>query len=187
MRPQQEVITTLREKAAAEAAAYGAAAPDERPLSGYLGLLGIYSLYAGLLAFLLRRLAPSLPERIEGRDLALLALATHKVSRMASKDAVLSPLRAYFTAFGGRGGPGEVNEEARGEGFRHAAGELVTCPFCLAQWVATLAVFSYLVAPRATRLVAGVFGVVAGSDLLQLLYAIAEQRAEEPAGAARTA
>ena len=178
MEARSEPTAVLKERAEEEAAAYASRADDRRPLGGYLGLLGIYLLYVGTLAAIVRWRRPLLPERVEGRDLALLAIATHKVSRIATKDAVTSPLRAAFTSFSGPAGVGEVNEEVRGEGLRHAVGELVTCPFCFGQWVATFLVFSYLLAPRATRLVSAVFTVVAGSDLMQVFYAKGQQIVE---------
>jgi hypothetical protein len=49
-------------------------------------------------------------------------------------------------------------------------GELLTCPFCLAQWVGTGFVFGYVSAPRATRLAALTMTMVAGSDVLQFVY-----------------
>jgi hypothetical protein len=53
---------------------------------------------------------------------------------------------------------------------KHAVGELLTCPFCLAQWVGTGFVFSYVAAPRATRLAALTMTMVAGADVLQFGY-----------------
>ena len=63
-------------------------------------------------------------------------------------------------------------------GMRHAVGELITCPFCVSQWIATSLTVGILVAPRPTRVVASVFAAVAGSDFLQFAYAAAEQAAE---------
>lgn len=182
MAPQLNGPAALKEKAAAglkkEEAAYAEKAPDERPLGGYLVLFGIYSAFVALLGGIYRWLGRELPERIAPADLALLAVATHKIARVATKDAVMSPFRANFTRYSEPGGPGEVNEEVRGDGLRHAVGELVTCPFCLGQWVATFLVFSHLVAPRLTRVVASVFTVVAGGDILQFAYAKAQQLVE---------
>ena len=61
----------------------------------------------------------------------------------------------------------EVREHG---GVKHAVGELLTCPFCLAQWVGTAFVFGYVTAPRATRLAALTMTTVAGADVLQFLY-----------------
>ena len=58
------------------------------------------------------------------------------MARLLTKDTVVSPIRAPFTRFEGPGGPSEVNERVRGRGWRHAIGELITCPFCAGEWVA---------------------------------------------------
>lgn len=42
-------------------------------------------------------------------------------------------------------------------------------------WVATGFTVGLVFAPRATRLIAGTFAVLAGADLLQLAYARAQQ------------
>jgi hypothetical protein len=182
MNSQMTGRAALKEKVEAEftkeKAAYAQKAPDERPLGGYLALLSIYASFVTLLGLIVARRRHDLPERIAPGDLALLAVATHKIARVATKDAVTSPFRAKFTRYSEPGGPGEVNEEVRGEGFRHAVGELVTCPFCLGQWMATFLVFSHLMAPRLTRIVSSVFAVVAGSDVMQFAYAKAQQLVE---------
>jgi hypothetical protein len=54
---------------------------------------------------------------------------------------------------------------------RHTVGELLTCPFCLGQWVGTGYVAGLALAPRAARTWAAVFTVTAVSDLLQHFYA----------------
>lgn len=158
-----------------EATEYTATTEEDRPLSGYLALLGIYASYAGGLAGFVRWRRVELPERVPAADLALLTVATHKVARIVTKDPVTSPLRAAFTRFGGPTGEGEVHEDVRGSGLRHAAGELLTCPFCIGQWIATAFVFGIVVAPRLTRLVASTFAMLAGSDLLQIAYARAQK------------
>src|ERR671921_339569 len=80
-------------------------------------------------------------------------------------------MRAPFTSFRGASGEAEIAEEVREHGgVKHAVGELLTCPFCLAQWVATGFVLGYVTAPRATRLAALTMTLVAGSDVLQFAY-----------------
>jgi hypothetical protein len=116
-----------------------------------------------------------LPDSVTPWDVVLLTLGTHKLSRTLSKDAVTSPLRAPFTRFASAGGPAEVMEEVRGTGWRHAVGELITCPFCLDMWIATGFTLGLVFAPKATRLVATAFASLAGADLLQLAYAAAQQ------------
>lgn len=149
---------------------------EDRPLGSYLGIDVAYvgAVLAG--AAIARFTGTTLPERFQSRDLVLLAIGTHKAARLLAKDPVTSPFRAPFTRFAGRGGPSEVHEEVRGDGVGHAIGELVTCPFCMGQWVATAGTFGLLLTPRRTRFLASLFAVVAGSDFLQLAYAGAQQR-----------
>jgi hypothetical protein len=105
---------------------------------------------------------------------------------MIAKDPVTSPLRAPFTRFRGTSGPAELAEEVRGHGGpRHALGELLTCPFCLAQWLGTAYAAGLVFAPGFTRLAGATMTAVAGSDWLQLGYATLQQAAEpRPAGEA---
>jgi hypothetical protein len=101
----------------------------------------------------------------------LLTIATFRTARTIAKDPVASPLRAPFTVFRGTSGEAEVAEEVREHGgVKHAVGELVTCPFCLAQWVGTAFVVGYIAAPAATRLAALTMTSVAGADVLQFVY-----------------
>jgi hypothetical protein len=111
----------------------------------------------------------------------LLTVATFRTARTVAKDPVTSPLRAPFTSYQGTSGEAEVAEEVREHGgVKHAIGELVTCPFCLAQWVATGFVFAYIAAPKATRLAALTMTAVAGADVLQFVYDAIQNGALEP-------
>jgi hypothetical protein len=150
----------------------------DRPLGSYAAVLGVYGVVVAGLAGVVHLTGRRLPRRLAPYDLVLATVATHKVSRRLAKDPVASPLRAPFTRFAGTTGPAELKEEVRGTGVRKAVGELITCPFCLSQWVATAFVFGLVLAPRTTRLVAATFTVLAGSDFLQFVYASAEQRAQ---------
>jgi hypothetical protein len=136
--------------------------------------MAAYAAVTGGLCGAVRLSGRRLPARIRAGDLALVTVATFRVSRLLSKDPVTSPLRAPFTRFEGTSGPAELQEEVRGSGLRKAVGELVTCPFCLAQWTATAFTFGLVLAPRTTRFAAAVMTAVAGSDLLQLAYNAAE-------------
>ena len=152
---------------------------EDRPVGSFLAVTGVYGAVVAGLAGLVRASHRELPERLSVGDLALMTVATHRLSRTLAKDPVASPLRAPFTTFAGTSGEAELHEEVRGDGARHAVGELLTCPFCLAQWVGTGFVFGYVFAPRATRLVAGAFTIVAGSDALQYAYAALQSTAED--------
>jgi hypothetical protein len=150
--------------------------PDH-PLGGYAAIMAGYgALMTGAATLLARK--KRLPDGLRLADGALLAVATHKVSRTLAKDAVASPLRAPFVKFRGAAGPGEVNEDVRGEGVQKATGELVSCPFCLDQWVASAFVVGLAVAPRLTRFMAATFAVRAGADILHFAYVAAEHSAE---------
>ena len=88
---------------------------------------------------------------------------------------VTSAVRAPFTRFEEEGGPGEVEEQARGSGFRRAVGELLICPYCLSMWIAAGFTGGLVVVPRPTRWLSSVLAAVLGSDLLQVFYKRAEQ------------
>ena len=164
-----ELVTRVRSAAAGYAPGQG------RPLRGYLLTLGAYAGLAGGLTALARLTGRTAPERIAVGDLVLISCATHKVSRLLAKDSVTSPLRAPFTRYEGPTADAELGEQVRGTGLRHSIGELVSCPFCLAVWVATGFTAGLVFAPRFTRLVAATFTAVAASDALQLGYAAAQQ------------
>ncbi|BCY06076.1 DUF1360 domain-containing protein [Actinoplanes sp. L3-i22] len=171
-------MTSLPQKAAEVARAY---APHEhRPLGGYLAAMGAFGALAASLAAAARLTGRPVPERPALADVALLSLATHKLSRLIAKDSVTSPLRAPFTRYTEPAGAAELNEEVRdsGSSLKHGIGELITCPFCLALWVATGLTGGLVLAPRLTRLVATVLTATAVSDFLQMAYSVAKEKAE---------
>jgi hypothetical protein len=144
-------------------------APDPRPLRGYAVLLGTYSLGATLAIALLRD-RKSQVRRLDFRTLLFLAIATQHLSRLIAKDAITSVVRAPFTRFVEATGEGEVNEEVIGVGLRHAIGELITCPFCISQWVAAALLASTLAAPNFTSALTTVCTLSRTNDCLQLAY-----------------
>ena len=144
---------------------------EERPLAGDLGAMSVYVGLVSAAAAAVKASGRELPDRIPAGDAALLTVATFRLARRIAKDPITSPIRAPFTRFQGPSGHAEVAEEVREHGgVKHAVGELLTCPFCLAQWVGTAFVFSYVAAPKATRLAALTMTMVAGSDILQFVY-----------------
>ncbi len=166
----------VREEPAVEDDGYAAGA--DRPLAQYSALMAAYGAAVVAMSTAVRRRGLPLP-RLGVGDIVLIGTATHKLSRRMAKDPVTSPLRAPFTRFKGTSGPAELAEEPRGGRARHAIGELVTCPFCLSQWVATGFVFGMIIAPGATRLAASVLTSLTVSDSLQFGYAILEGKAKE--------
>ena len=158
----------------------------ERPLGSFVALIGAYAAAVGGGALVVRHKGRPLPERLDASDLALLAVATHKIARLVAKDPVTSPLRAPFTRFEGTSGEAELAESVRGTGMRKAVGELITCPFCMGQWVATGLAYGFVLAPRATRWTCSVFTALTMADFLQLAYAAAQQAQEGLGGASAT-
>jgi hypothetical protein len=154
---------------------YARDAEGHRPIASYAALSGGFAV-AFTAALVEAQRAGRLPERIDARDLVLAGVATHKLSRLIAKDKVTSFLRAPFTRFQEASGHGEVEEAARGRGLRYAIGELLVCPYCLAQWIAGGFAVGYVVAPRTTRLLAGMWTIHAIADGAQLAYSAAEQR-----------
>ena len=144
---------------------------EDRPLGGFLGAMSVYATVVAAGAAAVRASGRQLPERIPLGDAVLLTIGTFRLARRIAKDPVTSPLRAPFATFNGASGEAELSEDVRAHGgWKHAVGELVTCPFCLAQWVGTAFVFGYVTAPNATRLAALTMTAVAGSDVLQFAY-----------------
>jgi Protein of unknown function (DUF1360) len=154
-------------------------APDHehRPLGGYTVLSSIFgaSFVGGLVAA--HRAGRELPEELSVKDIVLVGIATHKLSRLIAKDKVTSFVRAPFTRYQEATGYGEIAEQARGEGLRLAVGELLVCPYCLAQWIAGAFTIGHVAAPRLTRLLASMWTAHALADAAQLAYSAAEKRA----------
>jgi hypothetical protein len=150
-----------------------AADDDYHPLAGYAALTATFAtaLVGGVVA---AHKADRLPERIPVQDVVLAGIATHKLSRLITKDKVTGALRAPFTGFQEKSGHGEVEEAARGRGLRYATGELLVCPYCVAQWIAGGFTLGYVFAPRTTRLLAALWTVHAVADAAQLAYSAAE-------------
>jgi len=172
-----EPITGIRGWLRAQGAAYRGDAKD-RPLAGYLTLISVYGAGTVATGLVAKRLGRRAPDRLGAWDVAQMAVATHRLARTISKDPVTSPLRAPFTTFAGTSAPGELKEEVRGHGLKHSAGELISCPMCLGQWVATAFCLGLVVAPKLTRLTMSTFTAVAGADFLQHLYVYLQQATE---------
>jgi hypothetical protein len=139
--------------------------------------------YAALLAFFIASVAvltgaaieqKRLPKRFSLLDLALLGIATHKLSRIVAKDRITGVLRAPFVDYIRSAGAGEVEEEPRGRGIQRGIGNLISCPYCMGPWCATALAFGFVFAPRATRFFAGILASVAASDFLQRAYLAAK-------------
>ncbi len=155
----------------------GYAEPAERPpFKSYMAFTAV--LNSGVVAALVaaRRSGRELPERVEAADVLLTGVATHKLSRMISKDRITAFARAPFTEFQERGGPAEVEEKPRGSGLKRAIGELLVCPYCLGMWISAGFHVGLVFAPRTTRFLASIFSALTISDFLQIAYKASEDR-----------
>lgn len=153
-------------------------AREDVPIGEYAGLLGAF-LGAFVAAVAVARARNiELPERPDVRDVALVGVAVHKLSRIVSRSGPTRAIRAPFTEYEGEAEePSEVVEEPRGNGLRRAVGELITCPWCLAPWLSSLFTYGLMFSPRVTRQFAAIFSMTAVSDFLQLFYKIVQRKA----------
>ena len=173
------VIDTARArlKSVARAQQERYAEDAERPIGGYVVTMGVYTGVVAALAGAAKVTGREVPDGLPVTDVALSALATHKLSRLLARDPVTSPLRVPFTAYQGTAGPAELREEVRGNGAQKTVGELITCPFCTGVWVATAFTAGLVYLPRTTRLAIGTFAALAGADLLQFARSWLEKQA----------
>jgi hypothetical protein len=175
---------------ASRSAAPAESPPDGAPAGERRGLLSGYSdepkpltEYAAMTVLFNASVAAAmaagrdrLPDRVGFADVLLMGIASHKVSRLIAKDRVTSFARAPFVRYEGEGAPGEVSESPRGTGMRRMLGELVSCPYCLGQWVTGGYAAGLLFAPRATRFVGSIFAGLTVSDFLQVAYRAGQER-----------
>ncbi len=149
---------------------------EPKPLVGYAVLTGAFNGLVAAYVVAHRRSGRELPERLPVGDFLLFSAGTQKLSRVIAKDRVTSFLRSPFTRYTGEAGPAEVSEEPRGSGLRLAIGQLLVCPYCVGHWVAAAFIGGYIAAPRAARMLAGVFAVLGVADFLQQGWAMLEEQ-----------
>lgn len=168
-----ELLTEMNVKLAQSVRDIGErySAGTDQPLRGYAATMTVYGALVGVLTAVARMAGRAVPESLSAADVALSAAATHKLSRLLTKDPVTSPLRAPFTSFKGTAGPAELAEEPASAGPAKAVGELVTCPFCAEVWIGTGLTAGLVFLPRLTRLVMATFAALAGADLLHFAHA----------------
>src|SRR5437870_936984 len=149
---------------------------DEQLLAEYATMLGFYMASVAVLTGMATE-QDRLPKRFGLLDLALLGIATHKLSRIIAKDRITSILRAPFVNYIRSADAGEVEEEPRGRGIQRGIGHLISCPYCVAPWCATALGFGLVFVPRVTRFFAGIFASIAMSDFLHRAYLAAKKKA----------
>jgi Protein of unknown function (DUF1360) len=125
-----------------------------RILSGvfYAGVIGL----AGATTLLRRFMAPLAPA-----DLFTLGLAAHEIAVIVTEERVTLPLRSPFTTQADHGRDGGHESVPRGQGMQRALGELLTCPHCVAPWIALGLMAGHVVAPLPTRAITTLFTTVA--------------------------
>ena len=147
---------------------------EEQLLTEYATLLGFYLTSVAVLTGIAAE-QKRLPRKFGALDIALLGIATHKLSRIVAKDRITGILRAPFVSYVRSAGAGEVEEEPRGRGFQRGIGHLLSCPYCMAPWCAPGPGFGLLFAPRVTKFFAGILVSVTASDFLHRVYARMKQ------------
>ena len=147
---------------------------EEQLLAEYAAVM---TLFVGGIAALasLARSQDLLPKRFKPLELLMLGVATHKLTRLIAKDRITGAIRAPFVRYKGSAGAGEVEEEPRGHGVQRAIGELISCPYCMGPWSASVLGFGMLFAPRTTKFFASLLGTLAISDFLNRAYAASKE------------
>jgi hypothetical protein len=111
----------------------------------------------------------------------LLGLSTFKLSRLITKEKVLQPVRRPFVGTTEQTEGSEVNSQPAGTGVQRAIGELLTCPFCISVWIATVLTAAFSIAPRAARLVSAGLAAAVVADSTQYAYASLRDQASTAA------
>ncbi len=150
---------------------------SKQRLYSYSALMSVFNLIFTIFLLVAKGVGRAIPERVDSKDIALLGVATHKLSQIGAKDAVTSPLRAPFTELQETESQKNVKEKPRGEGLRRSIGELVTCQFCLGLWVASFFTYGLVLMPRVTRLMATILTILTVSDHLHQTYKALLKRA----------
>ncbi len=90
-----------------------------------------------------------LPRHISTMDLVLLGLATARLADIISTDEIMRWLREPFvkTETEEMGGEEVITREGRGRGFRKVFGDLLSCPWCVAVWVAAGLTYAFALWP----------------------------------------
>ncbi len=115
---------------------------------------------------------------IRGRDLPPLGLATFALAKTVSREKIATWVRDPFVEESSDHRPGAP----RGQGLRHAIGELLTCTRCSGAWAALGVVGLRATSPRGGRVVTAVLASSGMNDFLQAGFRYATERANAAAG-----
>ena len=151
--------------------------PDDPPVLAYLALMTLFCgangamLYAGAKK-------KRLPRRVSAKDIALLGVATHRLTRILTRDKVALALREPFVDVEGTAGAGEVKQKPKGHGLRKAIGTLLCCQYCMGPWIASALVAALSLRPRETRVVCAMLATTTVSDFLHQSYAFVRKASD---------
>jgi hypothetical protein len=115
---------------------------------------------------------------IRGRDLPPLGLATFALAKTVAREKIGTWVRDPFVEESSEHRPGAP----RGQGLRHAVGELLTCTRCVGAWAALGVVGLRATSPRAGRLATAVLATAGINDFLQAGFRYATERADAAGG-----
>jgi hypothetical protein len=140
----------------------------DAPKGGYAIIMAIFLTAFGAVAASLRSRPSTLSTTPPARDIALLGIATFRLSRLLTADRVTSVLRAPVVdeGVGEAQLEGVVQRPKQQGGIVQAAGELVTCPWCTSVWAAAFNVYLLTLFPRVGRLF---LMILSSSGISQLL------------------
>lgn len=111
------------------------------------------------------------PYALRPYDLILLGLSSYRTGRIVAFERVAEPLRAPFTeTVPDDSGYGET-VVAKGKGVRWSLGELLSCPICVATWVAAGLLYARRLLPLPTRIYVNVMSI---AGVAELIYGLSE-------------
>lgn len=139
-----------------------------RPYRSYALFIALYNALFGIFLMLYKRSSRPL-EQVQPLDVALLGLATLRLSKAISEDEITAVVRAPVVQ------SVEGRPQPQGSGVRNALGRLLLCPTCTGTWVAALLTYALHLFPSYTRPFLAVMSASGMSQLsdavLSLVYA----------------
>ena len=149
-------------------------APVERPPepSDYRNLNLVYGIL--LTSLLVARRARGEVEPIRAPELIPLGAATFALSKVISREKIGAWVRDPFVH-----DDGTEQRRPRGEGVRHAIGELVTCSRCVGAWSALGLVGVRTLSPTTSQTITAVLALSAANDWLQAGFRFATGKANK--------
>ncbi|MGI8825360.1 MAG: DUF1360 domain-containing protein [Chloroflexota bacterium] len=134
----------------------------------YAALIVVFQAMFGAFLVLYRRSRHPL-EQVSALDVALLSIATLRLSKTISEDEITKVVRDPVVE------ETETYRQPEGEGLRFSLGRLLLCPTCIGTWVAALLTYSLHLFPRYTRPFLAMMSASGisqcGDALLSLVYA----------------